>query len=200
MSEQTIKQNHEDELVAKQSTTSLLSSLRLPDTYSVSGGTALPLKAIYGKLNKHRFCRIHPGGGYKFRCLVVDDKDRGETYLATPNMISHLDNLAVPKTIRLAVDSTGTPKLIGEPDIDPSSRANLWHSSLKYGIERGETTWVRIQANMSAGQYEIIESANDLGEPRWPNQSMEELINDAFSGRIIDSSDHPFIRQIQGRV
>lgn len=79
MSEQTIKQNQEDELVTKQSTTSLLSSLRLPNTYSVSGGTALPLKAIYGKLNKHRFCRIHSGDEYKFRCLVVDDKDRGET-------------------------------------------------------------------------------------------------------------------------
>ena len=200
MSEQTIKQNQEEELVVKQSTTSLLSNLRLPDTYSASGGTTLPLKAIYGKLNKHRFCRIHPGDKYKFRCLVVDDKDRGETYLATPNMMDYLDNLATPKTIRLAVDSTGTPKLIGEPDIDPSSRANLWHTSLKYGVERGETTWVRIQANMSAGQYEIIESANDLGEPKWPNQSMEDLINDAFSGRIIDSADHPFIRQIQGRV
>ena len=137
--------------------------------------------------------------------LKSEEKDiivlyRGETYLATPNMMGYLDNLATPKTIRLAVDSTGTPKLIGEPDIDPSSRANLWHTSLKYGVERGETTWVRIQANMSAGQYEIIESANDLGEPKWPNQSMEELINDAFSGRIIDSADHPFIRQIQGRV
>lgn len=200
MSEQTIKQNQEDKPEAKQSTSSLLRNLRLPDTYSAIGGTALPLKAIYGKLNKHRFCRIHPGDEYKFRCLVVDDKDRGETYLATPNMMGYLDNLATPKTIRLAVDSAGTPKLIGEPYIDPSSRANLWHTSLKYGVERGETTWVRIQANMSAGQYEIIESANDLGEPKWPNQSMEDLINDAFSGRIIDSADHPFIRQIQGRV
>ena len=40
-----------------QSTSSLLSSLRLPDTYSTAGGTAVPLKVIYGKLNKHRYCR-----------------------------------------------------------------------------------------------------------------------------------------------
>jgi len=26
------------------------------------------------------------------------------------------------------------------------------------------------------------------------------LINDAFAGRIIDSPDHPYIRQIQGRI
>ena len=53
---------------------------------------------------------------------------------------------------------------------------------------------------MKAGQYEITKSSNDLGDPKWPNQSMEELINDAFSGRIIDSPDHPYIRQIQGRI
>lgn len=195
------KQSQATELPSvSQSTSSLLSSLRLPDTYSASGGTVLPLRATYGRLNKHRFCRVHPGDKYKFRCLVVDDKDSGETYLAAPNMISHLGNLATPKTIRLAVDNAGTPKLIGEPDVDQTARKNLWHLSLKEGIKLGESKWVRIQANMNAAQYEIVDSANDLGEPRWPNQSMEEMINDAFSGRIINSPDHPYIRQIQGRI
>jgi len=195
------KQSQATELPStSQSTSSLLSSLRLPDTYSASGGTVLPLKATYGRLNKHRFCRVHPGDEYKFRCLVVDDKDSGETYLAAPNMISQLGNLATPKTIRLAVDNAGTPKLIGEPDVEQTARKNLWHLSLKEGIKLGESKWVRIQANMNAAQYEIIDSANDLGEPRWPNQSMEEMINDAFSGRIINSPDHPYIRQIQGRI
>ena len=207
MSDQTLNQLQETSLVDKpeptaatKSTSSILSSLRLPDTYNVSGGVALPLKATYGKLNKHRFCRVHPSDDYKFRCLVVDDKDNGETYLAAPNMASQLGSLATPKTIRLAVDNAGTPKLIGEPDLDPSGRRNLWHSSLKHAIRLAEDEWIRVQANMSAGQYEITASANDLGFPRWPKQSMEELINDAFAGRIIDSSDHPYIRQIQGRV
>ena len=82
MSDQTLNQPQEtlpvDKLeltAATKSTSSILSSLRLPDTYNASGGTALPLKATYGKLNKHRFCRVHPSDEYKFRCLVVDDKD-----------------------------------------------------------------------------------------------------------------------------
>ena len=205
MSEQTLNPEaidipDETEATVTKSASSILSSLRLPDTYSASGGSVLPLKATYGKLNKHRFSRVHPGDEYKFRCLTVDDKDSGETYLASPNMAGHLGSLATPKTIRLAVDNAGTPKLIGEPDLDPSGRRNLWHSSLKIAIGLAEDEWIRVQANMSAGQYEITASANDLGSPRWPNQSMEELINDAFSGRIIDSPDHPYIRQIQGRI
>ena len=205
---QQLIQPEESELVTSngtkvaedQNTSSLLSSLRLPDTYSMTGGTTIPLKVTYGKLNKHRFSRVHPGNDYKFRCLVVDDKDGGDTYLAAPNMASLLGNLATPKTIRLTVDNAGTPKLIGEPDIDINARKNLWQTSLKDAIKRAESNWVRVQSNMNAGQYEIVESANDLGEPKWPKLTMEELVNDAFSGRIIDSTNHPYIRQIEGRI
>ncbi len=207
MSDQTLNESQETSLADKpepatttKSTSSLLCSLRLPDTYSASGGTTLPLKPSFGKMNKHRFCRVHSGAEFKFRCLLVDDKENGETYLAAPNMAGHLGSLATPKTIRLAVDNSGVPKLISEPDVDPSGRRNLWQSSYKEAIKQAETDWVRVEANMQAGQYEITKSTNDLGDPRWPKQSMEELINDAFSGRIIDSPDHPYIRQIQGRI
>lgn len=206
MSEQTMKyqdaadQLRDAEAVVTKSTSSLLSSLRLPDTYSATGGITQPLKPTYGKLNKHRFSRVHPGAEYKFRCLLVDDKENSETYLAVPSMAGHLGSLATAKTIRLAVDNSGIPKLIGEPDIDVSGRRNLWQSSYKDAIDQGENNWVRVEANMKAGQYEITKSSNDLGDPKWPNQSMEELINDAFSGRIIDSPEHPYIRQIQGRI
>jgi hypothetical protein len=111
-----------------------------------------------------------------------------------------LGSLASPKTIRLSVDNAGTPKLIGEPDLDPNGRRNLWQSSLKEAIREAEKDWVRVVSNMNANQYEITRSINDLGFPRWPKQSMEELVNDAFAGRIIDSLDHPYIRQIQGRI
>jgi hypothetical protein len=206
MSEQTLNKpeaidiTDEAEAPVTKSTSSLLSSLRLPDTYSASGGTTLPLKPSFGKMNKHRFCRVHPGVEYKFRCLLVDDKENGETYLAAPNMAGHLGSLATPKTIRLAVDNSGVPKLIAEPDVDPSGRRNLWQSSYKEAIKQAETDWVRVEANMQAGQYEITKSTNDLGDPRWPKRSIDELINDAFAGRIIDSPEHPYIRQIQGRI
>jgi hypothetical protein len=207
MSDQTLNESQEtspedkpEPATTTKSTSSLLSSLRLPDTYSASGGTTLPLKPTFGKMNKHRFCRVHLGAEFKFRCLLVDDKENGETYLAAPNMAGHLGSLATPKTIRLAVDNSGVPKLIAEPDVDPSGRRNLWQSSYKEAIKQAETDWVRVEANMQAGQYEITKSTNDLGDPRWPKQSIDELINDAFAGRIIDSPEHPYIRQIQGRI
>ena len=67
-------------------------------------------------------------------------------------------------------------------------------------IKRAEAEWVRIESNMEAQQYFVIVAANDLGEPTWPNQTMAQLIEAVFLGRIISHEDHPLIQQLQGRV
>ena len=180
---------------------SKISALRLPDNYTTHiGGEKLPLKPIYGKFSKHRFARIFPGKEYMFPCLTVEDKDLGETYIVTPNMQAYLGSHAVPKILRLSVDTTGLPKIIAQPVLDQNSRPNSWHSSLIRGLQIGETSWVRLEANMSAGQYNIIVSKDDLGEPQWPTQTMDELVQEVFSNNIIADENHPYIRQIQGRI
>ena len=69
------------------STASIIDQLKLPDNYSNTiGGIKLPTKPSFGKLNKHRFSRVHPGSDYQLTVLIVEDKDAGETYIATPAM------------------------------------------------------------------------------------------------------------------
>ena len=187
--------NTAQELVSK------ISALRLPDNFTTNiGGEKLPLKPIFGKFSKHRFARVHPGKEYMFICLTVDDKDLGETYIVTPNMQAYLGSHAAPKILRLSVDTTGLPKIIAQPVLDQNSRPNAWHSSLIRGIQIGETSWVRLEANMGAGQYNIIVSKDDLGEPQWPTQTMDEIVQEVFSNNIIADENHPYIRQIQGRL
>jgi hypothetical protein len=182
------------ELVSK------IGTLRLADNYSASiGGEKLPLRPSFGKFNKHRFSRIHPGEEYKFRCLLVEDKDNGETYIATPAMQSYLGTNAVAKILRLSVDSTGVPKIIAEPILDGQGTPNSWHASIVKGIDLAETTWVRMEAARNASQYTIIRSRDDLGDPEWPTQSMEELVQEVFQNKIISDPDHPFARQLEGR-
>jgi hypothetical protein len=179
---------------------SKIGALRLADNYSASiGGEKLPLRPSFGKFNKHRFSRIHPGEEYKFRCLLVEDKDNGETYIATPAMQSYLGTNAVAKILRLSVDSTGAPKIIAEPILDGQGTPNSWHASMVKGIDLAETTWVRMEAARNASQYTIIRSRDDLGDPEWPTQSMEELVQEVFQNKIISDPDHPFARQLEGR-
>lgn len=177
-----------------------ISSLRLPDNYSSNiGGIKLPPKPIFGKLSKHRFSRVHPGGEYKFPCLAVEDKDSGDSYVVAPSVQPYLGKSVVRKIIRLSVDSTGLPKLIFQPAAEQTGRQNNWHVTLNRAIVLAEASWTRVEADMDAGQYSIITSADDLGEPQWPDQTMDELIQDVFGNNIIASADHPYIRQIQGK-
>ena len=184
----------------KQSVTSLLDQLRLPDVYTqTGGGFKLPAKTTFGKLNKHRFSRTHPDEAYKFPVLLVEDKDNRETYLASPIMAPYLGNNAKPCKLRLSVDNTGTPRLVAEPMIDPSGRPNLWNATYLEAIQRAELDWVRIESDMNTGQYRIILASENLGDPEWPNRSMGEMVEEAFAGKIIRDRDHPFIRQLEGR-
>jgi hypothetical protein len=180
---------------------SKISALRLPDNYTTHiGGETLPLKPVFGKFSKHRFARVHPGKDFMFPCLVVENKELGETYIVTPNMQAYLGSHAVPKVLRLSVDTTGLPKVIAQPIIDKSGRPNTWQTSLIHGIKVAEENWARFEANMGAAQYNITISKDDLGDPQWPDQTMDEIVQEVFSNNIISDENHPYIRQIQGRI
>ena len=179
----------------------VLDSLRLPENFTSSvGGITLPPKPTFGKLSKHRFSRVHPGNEYKLPIFVVDDKESREVFLCSAQMAPYLSNLAQPKILRLAVDNMGTPKVIAEPIVEPSARTSLWTVTMLEAIRRAETQWVRIESNMSAQQYTIIEEASNLGEPAWPEQTMQKLIEEIFTDRIITRNDHPLILQLEGRA
>ena len=183
-------------------TESILESLRLPDNFLQSNaGIKQPLKPTFGKLNRHRFSRVNPDPKFQSKVLLVTDKEGDkESYLAAPSLAPLLGSMAAPKILRLAVDNAGVPRLIAEPVIDPNGRPNLWNTSYTHAIRAGEKSWVRIEANMDAGQYQVIVASADLGDPIWPSQSMDELVWHCFEGRIINTADHPLIRQLEGRV
>jgi hypothetical protein len=187
--------------VAKTPITSLLEDLRVPDTYSTTvGGIKLPIKPTFGKLSRSRFSRTNSSEEYKALLFFFEDKNTGETYIVTPSMAPYLGSMVQAKILRLAVDNAAVPYLIAEPVIDPNGRPSLWNSSMVEAIRRSLKEWVRINSNQNAGQYEIIIAQDNLGEPKWPEQTMDELIREVFGNKIISSLDHPLIRQLQGRI
>jgi hypothetical protein len=57
--------------------------------------------------------------------------------------------------------------------------------------------WLRVQANMSLGAYEITVAASPMAEPLWPNPSFQELVRIAYRDRMI-SLDHPVVKRLRG--
>ena len=48
------------------------------------------------------------------------------------------------------------------------------------------------------GRLEVAIATALWPEPEWPEQTFEELFHLAFRGQVIDSIDHPVIRQLKG--
>jgi hypothetical protein len=186
----------------EENSVSLLEELRLPDNFNQPAiGIKKPLKPTFGKLSKHRYSRVNPSPQYKCPAvLVIDNENIEEAYLALPALCPLLGSLAKPKIIRLAVDNAGTPRLIAEPIPGPDGRLNSWHESMIRAIQAAEETWVRIESNPDASQYVVILAKDDLGTPKWPKQTMDDLVLDCFKDRIIQSEDHPLIRRLEGRT
>ena len=55
-------------------------------------------------------------------------------------------------------------------------------------------------ANMPAGTYDVLEAAGQFPEPVWPEVSLQQLLEIAFKGRVIDTMDHPVLRRLRGEI
>ena len=52
---------------------------------------------------------------------------------------------------------------------------------------------------MTQGRYRMWIAEGDLGDPKWPEFDLDEMINRAFRGRIVASADHALLEALRGR-
>jgi hypothetical protein len=79
---------------------------------------------------------------------------------------------------------------------------NTWNISNLQACEQAKKLWVQVTSRKEEG-YESykIEYARDqdaFPDPKWPKQSLDELIAIKFTGRTIDNEDHPGLLRLIG--
>ena len=55
-------------------------------------------------------------------------------------------------------------------------------------------------AKRGDGGYRIIPASKDLGEPKWPAESWEEIVELAFKGKVIDNINHAIFEKLRGNL
>jgi hypothetical protein len=101
-------------------------------------------------------------------------------------------------TLFVGVDRRGNVFIIVVPLPGPDGRRNPWHQSLHSAVVAAETSWVRSVANLKQGGYDLYVADGAIADPDWPDVSLDEILQIAFRDRIIDSVDHPVIKQLLG--
>ncbi|HAA52162.1 MAG TPA: hypothetical protein DCE43_20765 [Planctomycetaceae bacterium] len=174
--------------------------LRLTESAQIGVKKALTLISC-GKPNRQQFVRVHPSEDYRMQTALFTDEVNQESYLVAPELWDELAGEIQPKYLFAAITkTTGNVFLwpVRVPDTD--GRRNNWHLSAHHAAELAMEKWVRVQANMSDGKYDVFEATGDVPDPEWPELPFREMLKLCFKDRYIDSLDHPVLQSLRGEV
>ena len=178
-----------------------LSKLRLSQDFASMAGVKKLLTVVQvHKPGSQDFIRVHPGQEWCLETAVLEDKLNRETYLVGQDLWPVLTNELIPKILFTTINRQGILLLWPIRLADKDGRLNPWHQSALDAVEKAKKSWVRVVANQSLGAYEILEAADTIPDPTWPDITFEEIINIAFKDRFICDFDHPVLRGLRGEV
>src|SRR5262249_28454692 len=139
---------------------------------------------------------------YRLETCVVDLKEDSETYLVAPELWDHLagESTFSPRLLVTAINKQGTVFIWPIRLPGPDGRHDEWSKSAMEAANIATRGWMRVQANMNLGAYEVYEATGNLGDPEWPKMPLNELLRIAFKDRYIDTLDHPVLKRLRGEA
>jgi hypothetical protein len=79
---------------------------------------------------------------------------------------------------------------------------NQWNESNLAACEQAKRLWVqatsRREENVDGYKVDFAREQDAFPDPKWPTQSLGELIGLTFAGRTIDRADHPALLRLIG--
>lgn len=79
---------------------------------------------------------------------------------------------------------------------------NSWNRDNLAACEQAKKSWTQATSRGEEGVdgyfLEVARDPDAFPDPKWPKQSLSELINRAFAGRMIISEDHPALLRLIG--
>lgn len=182
-----------ENLLEKNDIFNSLDALKIDQDYSQK----VPVKKILTtvpirKPDKQSFVMVHPD--YNIQVGLIEIKQRSETYLVLPSLFDDLYKEIVRYILFLSITRNNDPFLW--PVVFPSD--NSWHKSLLEAVEQAKTQWVRVITNHSISGYDVLSPLDKLSDPVWPEMSFNDILRKAFDGRIIDTLEHPIVKELRG--
>jgi len=74
-----------------------------------------------------------------------------------------------------------------------------WNESRRVAVKDASHKWVRVKGHFERKEYITIEATDDLGTPKWPNLTPQEVVTIAFGDRVIRDHNHHLLRKLQGK-
>lgn len=166
--------------------------------------TALPHHSI---AEAKDFVRLHPDEAAYWSpelCFVnvpIKGQKRGTLHLIDEELAMRYLPSARILRFRLAL-ATKPYDVFFLCHVPTRNEDNTWVASNLMACERAKTHWTqatsRREEGVDAYKADAARDPDAFPEPNWPKQSLADLINATFAGRMIETEDHPGLLRLIG--
>ena len=153
------------------------------------------------KPSRQEFFRVIVDPEFRLLCAILELEDgmSRDFYLVTPTALHLIDEDVRHVELLLCQNRQNVTFFWPLPMPSPDGRTNSWHASAREAAKLAEADWIRVVANMSEGGYSVYKATGAIPDPQWPEKTLQELLKLAFKdGMLIDTEDHPVIKQLYG--
>jgi hypothetical protein len=154
------------------------------------------------KPNRSEFCRVSKNPEHNLDLYILEYPFKSadsQLYAVSVNLYEEGQGFA-PKNLRLCVERSGNlfvwPLCVANLD----GWTNTWTDSALECCQIAEDTWVRMAPSTKKSCYVWTNATGIADEPKFPDKPFTEILEEAFKGRIIDSSDHEVLKKLRGEV
>lgn len=185
------------EVTKMSATKNLIERLKLPDTLAKVEERRELVAVAIRKPTRQEWIHVHPELQVEGIALL-EIRENSTMFVISGEIVTALGmdpnkgDFAVVD-LHLAVTVTGAPFFMPK-----RHGGDNWAVSAQEVVDLARRTWVRVSSDRSAGHYEAHTAINQLPDPVWPKQSLEELLEMALKTRFIDSPDHDILKRLRG--
>ena len=201
---------HETELVIPKPTAFSLDKFKSKSEPTLGGVEPLLMALPHHKIADAKdFVRLHPDvdnywspelcfvnvpiKGMKHDTLHLIDEDIAKAYLPSGRI----------QRFRLAL-ATKPNDAFFLCQVPSQNLDNPWNSTNLLGCDLARTQWMSVASrkgeNVDGYQCDPARNQAAFPAPRWPKQSLDALIFVTFTGRMIETNDHPGLLRLIGDV
>ena len=166
--------------------------------------TALPVHKL---ADARDFVRLHPDEDQYWSaelCIVavpVKGQRRDTLHLIVEELaLQHLQPASIRRyRLALGANPDGGFFLCTVPS---QNLDNPWNSDNRKACAEAKSRWTKLCSRRDEGvdgyKIDFTQDPDAFPEPKWPTQSLDELIDVTFAGRQIEQVDHPGMRRLLG--
>jgi hypothetical protein len=153
------------------------------------------------KPHRHEFFRVHPDPAYCTDVYLIEAGEgiERDAFIVTPAVAREILAETSRRRLFMCVNRAETP-FIWASKLPTSATTNSWTETALTIAESAKQYWVRMIADIGAGQYEEARAEGLLAEPKFPNLTFTEVLEKGFKNKLIEDYDHEVLRSLRGEI